>query len=164
MSSTPSFSEWIWSPEHGQYYCYRYNASGLAEYQWSGANRDENNAAQAVADQSTSGYSADASSTQASNSQHTTTQNDASSMRSEHSDRSSQLSGRRGVSSPGSGQRYHEGDDILMAVEDKGQLVQVSFTVRAARPGSHGQWEYQLWHDDGTLYDGGYWFSERELI
>lgn len=37
MSTEQSYSEWIWSPEHGRYYCYRYTDAGQAEYLWSDA-------------------------------------------------------------------------------------------------------------------------------
>lgn len=32
-----SFSEWIWSPEYGKYYCAVYDANkNIIEYQWQG--------------------------------------------------------------------------------------------------------------------------------
>lgn len=50
-----------------------------------------------------------------------------------------------------------------MAVEERGQLVRASFVVRRGKLDRHGRWEYQLWHEDGTAYDGGAWFRETEL-
>ncbi|KAL0938401.1 uncharacterized protein CTRU02_205011 [Colletotrichum truncatum] len=35
-----AWSEWIWSPEHGRYYCYR-SLEGVVEYQWDSMTEDE---------------------------------------------------------------------------------------------------------------------------
>ncbi|KAF4312206.1 hypothetical protein GTA08_BOTSDO12135 [Botryosphaeria dothidea] len=59
--------------------------------------------------------------------------------------------------------RFQDGDEVTMAIEDRGQLVRASFVVRRGQLDRQGRWEYQLWHDNGTSYDGGQWFRETEL-
>lgn len=59
--------------------------------------------------------------------------------------------------------RFQDGDEVTMAIEDRGQLVRASFVVRRGQLDRQGRWEYQLWHDNGTAYDGGQWFRETEL-
>nr|XP_036582793.1 uncharacterized protein CTRU02_07346 [Colletotrichum truncatum]KAF6791584.1 hypothetical protein CTRU02_07346 [Colletotrichum truncatum] len=40
-----TWSEWVWSPEHGRYYCYRITRSGEHEYQWGNAETESHDAA-----------------------------------------------------------------------------------------------------------------------
>lgn len=60
--------------------------------------------------------------------------------------------------------RFQDGDEVAMAIEDRGQVVRANFVVRRGRLNAQeGRWEYQLWHEDGTAYDAGHWFRETEL-
>ncbi|EOD52567.1 hypothetical protein GTA08_BOTSDO12135 [Neofusicoccum parvum] len=177
MSTQPSYSDWVWSPEHRRHYCYRYDDAGRAEYMWSDAaqaptrpsGRGAPNPAapSTLADYDDGAYleptpSSSNSSRRREEERGPDEQGRAMLQRRDTQQASAEEERlRRG--SAEDVRRFQDGDEVSMAVEDRGQLVRASFVVRRGKLDRQGRWEYQLWHENGTAHDGGHWFREAEL-
>ncbi|KAL1632658.1 hypothetical protein SLS56_003355 [Neofusicoccum ribis] len=145
MSTQPSYSDWVWSPEHGRHYCYRYDDAGRAEYMWSDAAQAPTRPSGRREEERELGEQGRAM------------------LQRRDTQQASAEEERLRRGSAEDVRRFQDGDEVSMAVEDRGQLVRASFVVRRGKLDRQGRWEYQLWHENGTAHDGGHWFREAEL-